>query len=69
MIDKSKIIDAIKKTDNEFVLEEINQILQNEINIPDWHIKVLKQRMKDFEDGKAIFHNWEDVRKSVFPSK
>jgi hypothetical protein len=35
MIDKSKIIDAIKKTDDEFVLEEINQLLQNEIKIPD----------------------------------
>ena len=49
MIDKSKIIDAIKKTDDEFVLEEINQLLQNEVNIPDWHIKVLQERIKDFE--------------------
>ena len=69
MIDKSKIIDAIKKTDDEFVLEEINQLLQNEVNIPDWHIKVLQERIKDFEEGNTVFHNWEDVRKSVFASK
>lgn len=69
MIDKAKIIDAIKKTDDEFILSEINQLLQNEIDIPNWHKKVLKQRLKDFEEGNAVFHDWEDVRKSVFTSR
>ena len=69
MIDKSKIIDAIKKTEDEYVLEEINQLLQNEINIPDWHKKVLQQRLQDIEEGNAVFHNWEDIRNSIFVSK
>lgn len=68
MIDKSKIIDALKKTDDEFVLEEINQLLQNEVNIPDWHTKVLQQRLKDFEEGNVVFHNWKDVKNSIFAS-
>lgn len=69
MIDKSKIIDAIKKTDDEFVLTAINQLLQNGSDIPDWHIEVLQQRLKDIEDGNAVFHNWEHVRNSIFTSQ
>lgn len=69
MIDKSKIIDAINKTDDEFVLTAINQLLQNESDIPGWHIKILQQRLKDLEEGNAVFHNWEDVRSSIFTSK
>jgi hypothetical protein len=69
MIDKSKIIDAIKKTDDEFVLTAINEILQEGSNIPDWHIEVLKQRIKDMEEGNAVFHNWDDVRNSIFATK
>ncbi|HEY5465127.1 MAG TPA: addiction module protein [Hanamia sp.] len=68
MIDKSKIIDAIKKTDDEFILTEINQLLQHEIEIPDWHKKVLQQRLKDFEEGNVVFHNWEEVKNSIFAS-
>jgi hypothetical protein len=69
VIDKSKIIDAIKKTDNEFVLSAIDQLLQKGSNIPDWHTKVLQQRLKDIEEGNAVFHNWEDVSNSIFTSK
>ena len=68
MIDKSKIINIIKKTDYEFILEEINQLLNHEISIPNWHKKVLKQRLKDFEEGNMVFHNWEDVKHSIFAS-
>jgi len=49
-------------------LEEINQLLQNEVNIPDWHTKVLQQRLKDFEEGNVVFHNWKDVKNSIFAS-
>lgn len=69
MIDKSKIIEAIKNTDDEFVLTTINEILKNESDIPDWHIEVLQQRLKDMEEGKAVFHNWDEVRTSIFTSK
>jgi hypothetical protein len=40
-IDKSKIIEAIEKTDDEFVLTTINQLLQTDTPIPDWHIEEL----------------------------
>lgn len=68
MIDKSKIIDTIKKKDDEFVLEEINLLLNHEINIPNRPRKVLKQRLKDFEEDNMVFHNWEDVKNSIFAS-
>ncbi len=67
-IDKSKIIEAIEKTDDEFVLTTINQLLQNDNVIPNWHIEVLKKRLKDMEEGKTVFLNWEDVKNSVFSS-
>ncbi len=67
-IDKSKIIEAIEKTDDEFVLTTINQLLQNDNVIPDWHIKVLRKRLKDMEEGKTVFLNWEDVKDSIFTS-
>ena len=69
MIDKSKIIDAIKKTDDEFVLTAINEILEKRNDTPDWHIEVLRQRLKDMEEGNAVFHNWDDIRDSIFTSK
>ncbi len=65
-IDKSKIIEAIEKTDDEFVLTTINQLLQNDNIIPDWHIEVLKNRLKNMEEGKTVFLNWEDVKNSIF---
>ena len=68
MTDKSKIIDSPKKRDDEFALAEINQLLQSEIDIPDWHTKVLQQRLKDFEEGNMVFHNWRDVKNSIFAS-
>lgn len=65
-IDKSKIIEAINKTDDEFVLTTINQILQTDTPIPDWHIEELQKRLKDMEEGKTVFLNWDDVKNSVF---
>lgn len=67
-IDKSKIIEAIEKTDDEFVLTTINQLLQNDNVIPDWHIEVLQKRLKDMEEGKTVFQNWDDVKNSIFKS-
>lgn len=68
VIDKSKIIEAIEKTDDEFVLTTINQILQTDTSIPDWHIEELQKRLKDMEEGKTVFLNWDDVKNSVFQS-
>lgn len=68
MIDKSKIIDAINKTEDEFLLEEINQLLENKIDYPEWHKRILAKRLKDFEEGNSIFYNWEEVKNSIFTS-
>ena len=67
-IDKAKIIEAINKTDDEFVLTAINQLLQTDTPIPDWHIEELQKRLKSMEEGKTVFLNWDDVKDSVFKS-
>ena len=68
VIDKAKIIEAINKTDDEFVLTTINQLLQTDNPIPNWHIEELKKRLKNMEEGKTVFRNWEDVKNSIFTS-
>ena len=67
-IDKSKIIEAINNTDDEFVLTTINQLLQTENTIPGWHIEELQKRLKNMEEGKTVFINWDDVKDSIFKS-
>lgn len=65
-IDKARIIEAIQQTDDERILFAINRLLQIEDEIPAWHKQVLDQRLKDIEEGKAIFHSWEEVKDSIF---
>jgi hypothetical protein len=67
-IDKAKIIEAINNTDDEFVLTTINQLLQTDNHILDWHIKELQKRLKNMDEGKTIFLNWDDVKNSIFKS-
>lgn len=69
MIDKAEIIKAIKNTDDENLLAAINQMLQKRTEIPDWHLEELRKRMKDIEEGNAVFHDWEDVKDSIFLSE
>ena len=65
-IDKTKIIEAIRQTDDEWVLLAINRLLKIEEDIPEWHKEILSQRLKDIEEGRAVFHSWDDVKKEVF---
>ena len=67
-IDKAKIIEAIKNTDDEFVLTTIEQLLQTDTLIPDWHIEELQKRLKNMEEGKTVFVSWDDVKNSIFKS-
>jgi hypothetical protein len=67
-IDKAKIIEAISKTDDEFVLTTKNRLLQADTPIPHWHIEELQKRLKSMEEGKTVFLNWDDVKNSVFKS-
>ena len=68
-IDKSKIISAINETDDERILFAINRLLQISVDIPDWHKTELEQRLKDIEEGKAVFYNWDEIQNSLFLSK
>lgn len=67
VIDKTKIIAAISETEDERILFAINRLLQiNEDDIPESHKEILQQRLKDIEEGKAVFHNWDDIKDSLF---
>ena len=67
VIDKAKIIEAIQQTDDEWVLLAINRLLQiEEEEIPEWHKEILGQRLKDIEEGRAVFHSWDEVKKEIF---
>lgn len=66
-IDKAKIIEAIQQTNDERILFAINRLLQiEEEEIPGWHKEILAQRLKDIEEGRVIFHSWDDVKKEIF---
>lgn len=67
--DKSKIISAINETDDERILFAINRLLKIDEDIPEWHKSVLEQRLKDIEEGKAVFHNWDEIKSSLFELK
>ena len=69
-IDKSKIIEAIKETDDDRILFAIERLLQidNE-DIPEWHKTILNQRIKDIEEGKAFFYDWDEVKEEIFQKK
>jgi len=66
-VDKAKIIAAINETDDERILFAINRLLQIEDDeIPEWHKQELDRRLKEIEEGKAVFHNWDDIKDSLF---
>lgn len=66
-IDKTKIIEAIRQTDDERILFAINRLLQiEEDEIPEWHKEIVAQRLEDIEEGRAVFHSWDEVKKEIF---
>lgn len=65
-IDKAKIIEAIRQTDDERILFAINRLLQIEEDIPDWHKAIVEQRWRDMREGRAVFHSWDEVKKEIF---
>ena len=68
-IDKSKIIEAINLTDDERIFFAINRLLKIDDDMSEFHIPILEQRLKDIQEGKAIFHDWDEIKSSLFPSK
>lgn len=64
---KAKIIEAIRQTDDEWVLLAINRRLQiEEEENPERHKEIVNQRLKDIQEGKAVFHSWDEVKKDIF---
>jgi hypothetical protein len=68
-IDKTKIIDAIQRTEDERILFAINRLLlieEEEADIPDWHKDEIQQRLKKIEDGETKLHDWNTIKNSIF---
>lgn len=68
-IDKEQLIEAIRETDDERILFAISRLLQVDDDIPEWHKDILQQRLKDIEEGKAVFHDWDEIKDSLFKTK
>jgi Putative addiction module component. len=68
-IDKEQLIEAIRETNDERILFAISRLLQVDDDIPEWHKDIVQQRLKDIEEGKAVFHNWNDIKDDLFKSK
>jgi hypothetical protein len=64
-IDKEQLIEAIRETDDERILFAISRLLQIDEDIPEWHKEILQQRMKDIEEGKTVFHDWDEIKNDI----
>jgi len=63
---KLEIISEISKTDDEKLLDEIDRLLHlDEAEIPEWHKKILEERLKDDEAGNSVWLDWEEVEKEL----
>ena len=66
-IDKARIIAAIKEMDDERILFAIERLLQIDTeDVPEWHKRTLEQRIKEIEEGNAVFHNWDQIKDALF---
>jgi putative addiction module component (TIGR02574 family) len=36
---------------------------QESIEVPEWHKKILDERVKEIESGTAVFVSWEEIKK------
>jgi hypothetical protein len=68
-IDKEQLIEAIRETDDERILFAISRLLLVDEDIPEWHKEILQQRLKDIEEGKTVFHDWDEIKDSLFKTK
>jgi hypothetical protein len=63
---KLEIISDIGKVNDEGLLEEIRELLhRDEAEIPEWHKKILLERLKEDEAGNTEWLDWEDVKKQL----
>lgn len=70
IFDKKKIIDAIHETDDDRILFAISRLLEiEESDIPDWHKKILEERLLEIENGTSEFENWDAIKNSLFRKK
>lgn len=67
VIDKERIIEAIRQSDDERILFAIGRLLQiDDEEIPEWHKEIVEQRWKEMKEGKVKFQKWEDVKNKIF---
>jgi len=45
----------------EYLWDELSKTHADEV-IPQWHNKVLEERKQKIDNGKAIYHSFEDIR-------
>ncbi|MBX9783932.1 MAG: addiction module protein [Chitinophagaceae bacterium] len=70
IIDKKKIIDAIRETDDDRILFAISRLLEiKETDIPDWHKEILEERLLEMNNGTAEFESRDAIKDSLLSKK
>jgi DNA phosphorothioation-dependent restriction protein DptG len=63
---KQEIKSQIDKIEDKKLLEEIQSLLhRDDADIPDWHKKILEERLKEDRDGTTEWLDWEEVKKDL----
>lgn len=66
-VKKREIIEQIDKTDDEKLVWAIARLLHldDDIDIPEWHKKIVEERIEKYEAGGGKMKNWEEVQKNL----
>jgi hypothetical protein len=65
-IDKTKIIEAIRQTDDERILFAINRLLQIENEeIPEWQKQELDRRSERRNNDDEEVYDWESIKEDI----
>lgn len=35
-------------------------------DIPEWHIPILEERLKNMKEGNSVFYDWKEVKNRIF---
>lgn len=63
---KQEIKSEIDKINDEVLLNEIDRLLHlDEVAVPEWHKKILDERLKDLESDDTEMLDWDDAKKDL----
>lgn len=63
---KQEIKSDIDKVKDEVLLDESERLLHlDETEVPEWHKKILEERLKEIDAGSAEMLDWDDVKKDL----